>query len=76
MSVTADPCSQPSLMHPDQAIPLLLEQVSPVSDTEVVLLPHALGRVLAKDLASRIDLPSFDNSSMDGYAFRFVDLNT
>lgn len=57
MSVKADPCSQPSLMHPDQAIPLLLEQVSPVSDTEVVLLPHALGRVLAEDLASCIDLP-------------------
>ena len=76
MSVKADPCSQPSLMHPDQAIPLLLEQVSPVSDTEVVLLPHALGRVLAEDLASCIDLPPFDNSSMDGYAFRFVDLNT
>jgi len=49
MSVKADPCSQPSLMHPDQAIPLLLEQVSPVSDTEVVTLPHALGRVLAED---------------------------
>lgn len=76
MSVKADPCSQPSLMHPDQAIPLLLEQVSPVSDTEVVPLPHALGRVLAEDLASCIDLPPFDNSSMDGYAFRFADLNT
>ena len=76
MSVKADPCSQPSLMHPDQAIPLLLEQVSPVSDTEVVLLPHALGRVLAEDLAACIDLPPFDNSSMDGYALRFADLNT
>ncbi len=76
MSVKADPCSQPSLMHPDQAFPLLLEQVSPVSDTEVVLLPHALGRVLAEDLASCIDLPPFDNSSMDGYALRFADLNT
>lgn len=74
MPVTADPCSQPSLMHPDQAIPLLLEQVSPVSDTEVVLLSQALGRVLAEDVASCIDLPPFDNSSMDGYAFRFADL--
>ncbi|MGL5047198.1 MAG: molybdopterin molybdotransferase MoeA [Shewanella sp.] len=76
MSVKADPCSQPSLMHPDQAIPLLLEQVSPVSDTEVILLSHALGRVLAEDLASCIDLPPFDNSAMDGYALRFADLNT
>lgn len=74
MSVNADPCAQPSLMHPDQAIPLLLEQVSPVSDTEVIALTHALGRVLAEDLAACIDLPPFDNSSMDGYAFRFADL--
>lgn len=75
MSVNADPCSQPGLMHPNQAIPLLLEQVSPVSDTEMVLLPQALGRVLAENLASNIDLPPFNNSSMDGYAFRFADLD-
>jgi len=70
----ADPCSQPNLMHPDEAMPLLLGQVSPLTDTEVVQLPQALGRVLAEDLASFIDLPPFDNSSMDGYAFRFEDL--
>nr|WP_275659016.1 molybdopterin molybdotransferase MoeA [Shewanella sp. Isolate11] len=69
-----DPCSQSSLMHPDQAIIKLLEQVRPLHDSEVVQLPEALGRVLAEDLASSIDLPPFDNSSMDGYAFRFQDL--
>ncbi|MGL5391356.1 MAG: molybdopterin molybdotransferase MoeA [Shewanella sp.] len=74
MSVHATPGSQPSLMHPDQAIALLLAKVSPVADTEVIQLSNALGRVLAEDLASSIDLPPFDNSSMDGYALRFADL--
>lgn len=76
MSINADSCSQPSLMHPNEAIPLLLEQVSPVADTEMLPLSGALGRVLSEDLASCIDLPPFNNSSMDGYAFRFADLNT
>ncbi|MDR8525976.1 molybdopterin molybdotransferase MoeA [Shewanella fidelis] len=74
MQTHADPCSQPSLMHPDQAIVKLLEQVKPITDSEVVTLPQALGRVLAEDLASHIDLPPFDNSAMDGYAFTYADL--
>ena len=74
MQTHADPCSQPSLMHPDQAIVKLLEQVKPITDSEVVTLPQALGRVLAEDLASHIDLPPFDNSAMDGYAFNFADI--
>ena len=74
MPAKADPCSRPSLMHPDEAIIRLLDQVSPLDDSEVVQLSHSLGRVLAEDLASSIDLPPFNNSAMDGYAFRFDDL--
>ena len=76
MPITSDSCAAPQLLHPDQALPLLLEQVSPIRDTEIVPLTQALGRVLAEDLASCIDLPPFDNSSMDGYALRFSDLDT
>jgi molybdopterin molybdotransferase len=32
-------------------------------------LAQALGRVLAEDLVSPIDVPAHDNSAMDGYAF-------
>ena len=35
----------------------------------------ALGRVLAEDVTSDIDLPPFDNSSMDGYALHAADLS-
>lgn len=36
--------------------------------TATVDLRHARGRVLAMDQASRLDLPPFDKSAMDGYA--------
>ena len=36
--------------------------------SERVALADALGRVVADDVLARIDLPGFDNSSMDGYA--------
>ena len=37
-------------------------------------LLDARGSYLAEDLFAGIDVPSFDNSAMDGYAFRFEDL--
>jgi molybdopterin molybdotransferase len=74
MSNHQDPCAQPALLHPDQAIEQLLAQVEATEDTELVTLTQAIDRVLAEDLASSLDLPPFDNSAMDGYAFRFADL--
>lgn len=41
----------------------------PVTDTQQLPLREALGRVLAEDLISPIDVPAHDNSAMDGYAF-------
>lgn len=41
---------------------------------ERVALARAHGRVLAQDLAAVIDQPGFDNSAMDGFAFRHADL--
>ncbi|MBG6238749.1 molybdopterin molybdotransferase [Mycetocola sp. CAN_C7] len=38
------------------------------------LMPLGADRVLAHDLVSLVDLPPFDNSQMDGYAVRSVDL--
>ncbi len=40
-----------------------------------VPLPSALGTVLAEPLVSTADLPGFDNSAMDGYAVKAVDLS-
>jgi molybdopterin molybdotransferase len=45
----------------------VLEAVTPLGD-EAVSLDAALGRVLAEDVTSAIDVPPFDSSGMDGYA--------
>jgi molybdopterin molybdotransferase len=38
-----------------------------------VTLRAALGRVLARDVSSKDDVPGFDNSAMDGFAMRAAD---
>jgi len=50
--------------------------VSPVVETEVVPIRQALGRVLAADVISPVNVPGHNNSAMDGYAVRFADLAT
>ncbi|MGV2482078.1 UNVERIFIED_CONTAM: molybdopterin molybdenumtransferase MoeA, partial [Salmonella enterica subsp. enterica serovar Weltevreden] len=40
-----------------------------VATVERVALRSALGRVLAEDIVSPIDVPAHDNSAMDGFAF-------
>ncbi len=42
----------------------------PVSAPVRTALDAALGLVVATDVTARVDLPGFDNSSMDGYAVR------
>ena len=49
--------------------------VTPVTGTETLPVRAALGRVLAGDIVSPIDVPSHDNSAMDGYAVRSADLS-
>jgi len=48
--------------------------VVPVAISEDVGLGDAAGRVLAEEVRSPIDLPVFDNSAVDGYAVRAVDV--
>jgi molybdopterin molybdotransferase len=43
--------------------------VRPIVGAQNVPLTQALGRVLAADVISPIDVPAHDNSAMDGYAF-------
>lgn len=45
-----------------------------LSETEAVSTFDALGRVLAADVLSGLDVPPADNTSMDGYALRAADV--
>jgi len=73
-----DPCDEPGHGHRslrlEEARARILEAVQPVTDTETVELRAALGRVLGEPVRSTVDVPSHDNSAMDGYALAGIDL--
>ena len=52
-----------------QAREAILAPLRPVAGTETLPLAQALGRVLAQDLVSPMNVPPHDNSAMDGFAF-------
>ncbi|WP_448006366.1 molybdopterin molybdotransferase MoeA [Agromyces bauzanensis] len=52
----------------------ILASVAPLGTVEVVRLADAAGRTLATSVDALVDLPSFDNSAMDGYAVRRADV--
>ncbi|MBN1193411.1 MAG: molybdopterin molybdotransferase MoeA [Coriobacteriia bacterium] len=57
----------------EEATEQVLSRIS-VLEPERVPLLDALGRVLAEDVVSDIDIAPFDNSAMDGYAVRHADV--
>ena len=65
----------PKALPVAQAQEFIARLVSPVQAIEKVALRSALGRVLARDGVSAIDVPSHDNSAMDGYALRGDELD-
>jgi len=56
-----------SLMSADDALSFLIDSASVTAKTEAVSLDDSLGRILASDIHSTINVPGFDNSAMDGY---------
>ena len=58
----------------ESAISQILAQAVPKTATEKVSLVEALGRTLAQDCVSTIDVPPADNSAMDGYAINIHDI--
>jgi molybdopterin molybdotransferase len=72
----AAPPSRPPLLALDDAIERILARVAAPEPAraETVTTFDALGRVLAEDVRSQIDVPPEDNSEMDGYALRVADV--
>ena len=59
-----------------QARQAIHDALQPISGQEALPLHLALGRMLAADVISPIDVPAHDNSAMDGYAFAGAALRT
>jgi molybdopterin molybdotransferase len=64
----------PDALPVAQAQEFIGRLVRPVAGIERLAIRAALGRVLAYDVVSPIDVPAHDNSAMDGYALRGAEL--
>lgn len=59
------------MINVDKAKKLLMNSAPRAKDHEYINLDRAADRVLAQTIRSQIDLPTHDNSAVDGYAFNF-----
>lgn len=77
--VTCQSDYDPESLRVDQALQIVRDFVSPGAkalETETVGIYQSLGRILAKDIVSPINVPAADNSAMDGYAFAGSSIST
>jgi len=58
----------------EQALAQVLASADPITDVETVPTLQACGRVLATGVVAAMDVPPMDNSQMDGYAVRTLDV--
>ena len=76
--IVADPSCMddydPNSMPVNKARQFIKQFLSPVVETETLAIRESLGRVLAKNILSPANVPNYDNSAMDGYAFNANDL--
>lgn len=65
---------KPKLLSLQQALDQLLEATAAPVRQEWVPLEQAAERILAQTVVSPMDIPTCNNSAMDGYALRFADV--
>ncbi len=67
---TMDICEESArkLLRVEEALALFLSHATPITAQESVATQQALGRVLAESIDAPFNVPTIDNSAMDGYA--------
>src|SRR5258706_13127074 len=78
LTITQASCADdydPNSMPVAKARAFIHTFLSPVSGVARVALRSALGRVLAEDVISPVNVPGHRNSAMAGWAMRFDDLS-
>jgi len=78
ISITQASCADdydPNSMPVAKARAFIHQFLQPIDGTMRVPVREALGRVLAEDILSPVNVPSHRNSAMDGWAMRGADLS-
>ena len=66
----------PDALRVDRAVAAIRACLVPLLETQKVPTRESLGRILAEEIVPSIDVPGHDNSAMDGFAVRSVDLSS
>src|SRR6187402_3392729 len=77
VTITQASCADdydPNSMPVEKARAFIHRFLTPIASVLRVPVRGALGRVLAEDILSPLDVPSHRNSAMDGWAMRGADL--
>lgn len=59
----------------NEALKTIFDSVKSSNNSEFVSISMAVGEILAENIIAVKDLPTFDNSALDGYAMKFADKN-
>lgn len=65
--------TKPPMLSTKEALASLLSAAKPMNETEIISTIDATGRVLAEHVKSQLNVPTMDNTQMDGYAVRASD---
>ena len=77
LTITQASCADdydPNSMPVDKARAFIHTFLTPIAGVARVPIRSALGRVLAEDIVSPVNVPAHRNSAMDGWAIQFADL--
>ena len=65
----------PTALSIENAKNRILKTIKSSTKVEKIKLKNSLGRIVSKDIRSSINIPSFKNSAMDGYALNISHLS-
>ncbi len=57
----------------NEALQRIYDTIKPLDEIETIDIIDSEGRICAQDIITKIDLPKFDHSAMDGYGIRMSD---
>ena len=59
----------------EKAVSILEKRIKCIKKSQKIKLDQGLGRIVSKDIFSKLNVPSFNNTAVDGYAFKYSDIN-